>query len=503
MSERLRSVRAVCEELSTALGWRIDYVADTAVVVPPPVTAALFPADTEAPGQMRVQQALSPAPRADHALAVETARAVTHLVHELQAAQTELQSRSRQVSTLLTLSHADSAEDDLTSVLQRMVAGAAELTACWGTALFLADPTRDALQLRAAARINPDEIPAWERSRSKPSPDAQALACGALLLERRTAQTESWLPRECTTAVAVPVWCSSGPIGTLWSYERRRLPFTTARVQALQTVASQIGRTIEHRVLEHESSVRRRIHDELRIASKQQARSRRWKPCPQGNLDVALRTASASELSGDLCEIFSPGNGRTSFAVGDAVGHSIPAAMVMAVARGAIRALWEQAPGGDWQPEILLQHINRTLCNATAAEQFMSLITGHIDEKQRTLTYANAGHPPPWLWRRGERITLKSHGLLCGVLPQSTYQAEHVTLQPGDIVCFFTDGITEALSSHSRLLRAEGLLDALSESTTVDAESAATAIWQRLQDHQGPLAAKDDQTLIVAHIRAE
>ena len=435
-------------------------------------------------------------------MAVGAARAVSHLIQELQSAQTQLQSRSREISTLLTLSHADSADDDVSSVLQRMVAGAADLVSCWGTALFLVDPVRNALRLRAVARMNPDSIPRAERPRNVPCPDAQALTHGALLLDRGTDQVGNWLPQECMSAVAVPVWCSAGPLGTLWSYERRRSLFTTTQVQALQTVASQIGRTIEHRVLERESAARKRLHNELRVASSQQARSRRWVPRPQGRLELALRTASASELSGDLCEIVSPGDGRTSFAVGDAVGHSIPAAMVMAVARGAIRALWEQAPGGDWQPEVLLQHINRTLCNATAAEQFISLITGYFDEKALTLTYANAGHPPPWLWRKGERIALKSHGLLCGVIPHATYQAEQVALQPGDFLCFFTDGVTEAISSQRRLLRAEGLLDVLDATTTVDAETAATAMWQRLQDHQGSMIAKDDQTLIVARVRS-
>ena len=492
-------VRAICDELSAALGWRIDYMPSTAVA--PPNSTAFFPTNDAPDGQIHVRQALSATPRTDRALAVATASAVSQLLQQLHVTQADRDSRAREVSTLLTLSRSDTRQGTLTAALDELVVAAAELTGFWGAAFFLIDPTQQALRLRNVARVDAAKIPARLRALDAATPDAQALLQGAVLLDRDDADAAAWIPEECAFAMAVPVRCNAGPLGTLWCFERRRWPIRKTSVQALQTVAAQIARTLERSVLQRDSARRNRLHQEVRIASQQQARSRRRQEISNPAFDIALRTASASELSGDLCEIIPHDAAKTFFALGDAVGHSIPAAMVMAVARGATRALWEQAPAGNWQPEVLLCQINRTLCSATAAEQFMSLITGILDANEGTLTYANAGHPPPWLVRRGERIALKSHGMLCGVLPQAVYQQSVVPLEPDDLLVFFTDGITDALSSGRQLLRADGVLDALGAAKWSNADDAATAIWQRLQSHTGSSTPTDDQTLIVVQVR--
>lgn len=503
-AECLRTdVDAVCDQLSAALGWRIDYVASTEHPVAAPNAAAFLPAEESPRGRMRVRHSLAATPRVEHSHAVAAAQAVSDLLQRLYATQSTLDTRSKEVSTLLTLNRPHTRPETLTSALNRLVAGAAELTGFWGAALFLIDPLQDALRLRSVARIERTKILLEHRPLSTPTPDAQALLQGAIVLNRDDPQAVPWLPAECQLALAVPVPYSEGPLGTLWCYDRRRRPIRPPHVQALQSVAAQISRTIERSVLQRDNATRKRLHQELRIASGYQARSRQWPAwTPNRGIALALRTATASELSGDLCEIAPLGDTKTFFALGDAVGHGITAAMVMAVARGAVRALWETSNADHWQPDVLISRINRTLCSATAAEQFMSLFTAIVDEEAMTLTYANAGHPPPWLLRRGTRIALKSHGMLCGVLPEAVYQQSEVLLKPRDLLVFFTDGVSEALSPQRQLLRAEGVLDALDEMAWSTAEEAATAIWNRLQRHVQHGPAQDDQTLMVMQVQS-
>ncbi len=175
--------------------------------------------------------------------------------------------------------------------------------------------------------------------------------------------------------------------------------------------------------------------------------------------------------------------------------------MVMAVARGALQALLHDAHANLCAPGEMIRRINRTLCSLTGAEQFMSVVTGVIDRHAGTLTYSNAGHPPPWLLRRGERIPLKSHGMLCGILAEAVYGQSTVNLEPGDLIVLFTDGLSEALSPQRQLFRADGILNALGAGPWESADAAADAIWQRMTEHVGHADPTDDQTLLVINIR--
>ncbi len=490
----------VCDQLSAALGWRLDFVDSLEEASTPAAWSTALQNDDQPLGRLRLRPEAATSTRAAFSVAVATARAVSHLLQRLHATRAILESRSKEIATLLKLSRTDSPGENLAESLQRLLTGAADLTGMWGSALFLIDPVKEALQLRQTWRVDAARIPYPQRRLDAPSPDAQALVRGAILLERQNERAAEWLPPECSFALGVPISCKDGPLGTLWCYERRRRPVPPRSVPALQSVAAQIAQTLERTVLQRESAHRKRLRSELRVASRHQERSRTW-PLQNRNVEIALRSATASELTGDLCELFPLDHTRTFLAMGDAVGHSIPAAMVMAAARGALRALWHEGNAEACQPQELISQLNRTLCAVTASEQFMSLVAGVLDDRARTLTYANAGHPPPWLLRNGVRIALKSHGMLCGVLPQAVYQQSVVALEPGDLLVFFTDGISEALSPQRQLLRADGVLDALSTRKWSHADDAADAIWARLQQHVCQQMPVDDQTLMVIHVR--
>jgi sigma-B regulation protein RsbU (phosphoserine phosphatase) len=297
------------------------------------------------------------------------------------------------------------------------------------------------------------------------------------------------------------VQSADGPLGTLWCYDRRDRTVTDRDVHVLQSVAAQIAAALERMVLLEESAARKKQRDELRAASQHHgggaiaALPRDW------GVDVALRSANAAELGGDLCEAWPVGPQRTLIAVGDAVGHSLPAAMIMAVARGALRTLMHGEAVGHSQIDALMRQINRTLCTVTNAEQFMALVCGVIDSRRMTLTYTNAGHPPPWLSREGRRSMLTSHGLLLGIVPDAGYQQSVLPLQRGDLLLFFTDGVSEAMSRDRSFFRSQGVMSALGDRDWASAGAAADAIWERLMGHVDRRSPADDQTLLVVKMR--
>jgi sigma-B regulation protein RsbU (phosphoserine phosphatase) len=216
-------------------------------------------------------------------------------------------------------------------------------------------------------------------------------------------------------------------------------------------------------------------------------------------LDLAVRSESAGDLGGDLCELFLRCDNEALIAVGDAVGHSIPAALIMSMARGVIHGLLPDL-GNRLSLSELLSRINTALHRVTRAEQFMTLICATLDLRALTLQYANAGHPSPFLVRNHQPQALESHGLLLGILPEAPYGSSTLQLQAEDLLLFYSDGVTECTSSAREAFRTGGLLQAV-RTAGHGAEAVAAAVWQAMHEHSNAgTHSPDDRTLLVVRL---
>lgn len=497
----------VCRRASDALGWNLVF--QSADGESPfgvrDGSEQLWQADihdgAETAGHLNLSAADAYADEADLRTAVATADLVADLLSRLATANRKLESRSSEVRTLMELGRAMPQDGSLPATLERLLLAAVQLTGYWAAAFFLVDSRSAQLRLRLSHGIERHDVPTPDRPLGQPTPDAMALLQSAAILDRRDTRSDQWLPTGCEVGVSVPVQSPDGPLGTLWCYERRERAVTDRDVHVLQSVAAQIAAALERTVLLKESAARKRLRDELHAASQHHTSGAVCALPHDWGIDVAFRSANAAELGGDLCEVWPVGPQRTLIAVGDAVGHSIPAALIMAVARGALRTLLHGESAGLAQTDALMRRINRTLCTVTRAEQFMTLVCGVIDAHRMTLTYTNAGHPPPWLSRDGRRSALASHGLLLGVVPDTGYQQSVLPLRSGDLLLFFTDGVSEAMSRDRSFFRSDGVMSALGDREWPTADAAAGAIWNRLTSHTGSRGPSDDQTLLVVKIR--
>ena len=151
--------------------------------------------------------------------------------------------------------------------------------------------------------------------------------------------------------------------------------------------------------------------------------------------------------------------------------------------------------------DVIVERINRALYSITPPHQFMSLLYGVIDAEARTFTYTNAGHPAPLFVRAAQIQTLKSHGMLLGVISDATYERSVLDLAAGDVLVAFSDGVSEAMNLGRRMFRSDGIASALQRH---DAEPAATilqAIWSELETHLLGGGEPDDRTLLVVRMQ--
>jgi phosphoserine phosphatase RsbU/P len=210
------------------------------------------------------------------------------------------------------------------------------------------------------------------------------------------------------------------------------------------------------------------------------------------HLELAVRYLPMTAVAGDLYDVVALGPARVGILVADVSGHGIPAALVASMVKLAFTSQSEHAD----DPARVLSAMNRVLCSHV--ETFVTAIYIVIDSERRTITYANAGHPPVLIGRANGHVDVSGqHGCVLGVLPETDYTNEELTLRPGDRVWLYTDGIPETRNAKDVFLDQERMERWLADGHGGAAEFADTVLLQ-LREWRGRSAFDDDVTFVVA-----
>jgi sigma-B regulation protein RsbU (phosphoserine phosphatase) len=424
------------------------------------------------------------------------AESLARILDRLAQASAQLIRRNLDVATLLELGLAVPAQDNLAFGLTQLLKAAANLTGSWSAAFFLLDRGAERVRLRAVFRLNRDDVPQPFRDLRSGAVELQALADQPVVLKSTEDGGHPLFPAESRSAICAGVQSETAPFGVLWVYDRRAKDYNRRDIHVLQSIAAQVAALLERSALLHGSELNDRIQRDLKAASKTQSNGVLCELPHDPRYELAGRCTSCFELGGDLCELISLSADRVAIAVGDASGNSIPAAMIMSAVRGAIRT----HAGPEPAVNELVSRINRALCEIAGAHQFMSLCYGVFDALARSFTYSNAGHPVPLLIRDNQVHRLESHGLLLGIVPEARYRSATLELLPGDVLVFYSDGITEARSQSQELFSWEGISASIAGLSQNSAEALLGLIWARVNEHAGD-SDSDDRTLLVLKVK--
>jgi serine phosphatase RsbU (regulator of sigma subunit) len=192
--------------------------------------------------------------------------------------------------------------------------------------------------------------------------------------------------------------------------------------------------------LDHELRERERIEQELLVARRiQQASLPKGVPTLEG-WHISPFYRPAREVGGDLYDFFELEDGCLGIVVGDATGHGVPAALVMASTRSMLRAV---AQASD-SPGDALRRVNDPLANDIPPNMFVTCFYAILDPNSGSLTYANAGHDVPYLHRNGDVEELRARGMPLGLMPGMGYEEKETILEAGESAIFYSDGLIEA-----------------------------------------------------------
>jgi sigma-B regulation protein RsbU (phosphoserine phosphatase) len=217
-------------------------------------------------------------------------------------------------------------------------------------------------------------------------------------------------------------------------------------------------------------------------------------------LDIATHYQTSTRAGGDYYDFFKLPDNRWGILVADVSGHGTPAAVLMAI----VHAIAHLMPGEPMPPDRAMEFVNRALSSryTRGGGDFVTMIYGVYDDKARTLSFANAGHPSPLLREADGTISSIEHpdaGFPLGIVEDATYGAHTVQLKPGQTLAIYTDGITEAFNSKHEMFGDARLRAAMSQGATPG--DTLSAIIESVGMFAGLAARSDDRTLVVAGVR--
>ena len=208
---------------------------------------------------------------------------------------------------------------------------------------------------------------------------------------------------------------------------------------------------------------------------------------------ISATTRPVHFIGGDYYNVLRISDTHTALCIADVAGKGLPGALLMANLQAALRPLIRD----NVQPRELCSRLNRQLCDIMPGNKFISFFYGVLDSNQNLLTYCNAGHNPPLLVRLdGSTRELTSSGAILGQFPNWHYAQMHVSLDHGDILLLFTDGVPEAQSLDGEPFGEQRLLQHAREIQTSDATALQQALLGKVSKHCGN-DFQDDATMIV------
>ncbi|HET7872992.1 MAG TPA: GAF domain-containing SpoIIE family protein phosphatase, partial [Terriglobales bacterium] len=328
---------------------------------------------------------------------------------------------------------------------------------------------------------------------------------------------DSWIYRQSTeeeraqlmrlhTEVLLPLAVRDKLLGFIsLGPKKSEEPFTGSDLRLLKSVASQTGLALENArllaAITEEVAQRERMNREVEIAREVQERLFPQElPAIEG-LDYCGACRPALGVGGDYYDFLALPGGQLGIAIGDVSGKGIGAALLMASLQASLRSEAARAPE---RLAPVVSNVNRLVYQASTSNRYATFFYAQYYPARHELTYVNAGHNAPMLFRRqGEewRVTrLATGGAVVGLLENFPYEQETLRLEPGDLLVAFTDGISEAMNPADEEWGEERLAETVKISSGMKARDLLEHLMSAADAFAAGASQHDDMTLVVMRV---
>jgi sigma-B regulation protein RsbU (phosphoserine phosphatase) len=278
-------------------------------------------------------------------------------------------------------------------------------------------------------------------------------------------------------------------------------PYSASDVHLLQSVATQTGLALESSHLTEAIAVevaqRERLNRELEIAREVQERLfPQNHPSVQG-LDYAGRCRPAQGVGGDYYDFLELTDERFGIAVGDVSGKGVPAALLMASLQASLRG---QTISGSPDLAKLMTNVNRLIFETSPSNRYATFFYGEYQPATRQFAYVNGGHNPPLVFRNGDVLRLEDGGPVVGLFKPARYSQASVDLASGDVLLFYTDGISEAMNAADEEWGEERMMEAARECQSRPALEMIDELMRAADAFVAGAPQHDDMTVMVVKV---
>ena len=215
--------------------------------------------------------------------------------------------------------------------------------------------------------------------------------------------------------------------------------------------------------------------------------------------NVYSSISPAREVAGDFYDHFMIDDDLMGLTIADVSGKGIPAAMFMMAVKTLLKVLSSQS----LSPSQVVESVNRQLCENNSEMMFVTVWFGIYSISERKLTYVNAGHEYPAVYRKKDgaySLIIEKHDMLLGIEEELTFTEREITLEPGDRLFLFTDGVPEATNPDKELYGTDRMLACLNSTATLEGEEMLKRIVQDTDAFSGEAQQFDDLTMILLDV---
>lgn len=270
--------------------------------------------------------------------------------------------------------------------------------------------------------------------------------------------------------------------------------FTAEDQRMLSIIATQSAQVVENARLYDEEQALKQIEEELKFATDIQLNL-----LPKSNpriegYDIAGKSMPAKEVGGDYYDFITIDENKLVICVGDVSGKGMPAAMLMSNLQATLRgqALFTTSAGE------CMARANKLIYRSTDEQKFATLFYGIMDARSDSFHFSNAGHDPPFLMRKDKQLMrLSKGGTVLGFLDDYTFEEDSVSLERGDAIIIYSDGITEALNEKDEEFGEERLLSVVRTGLNGSASEIIDNVFEAVKSFVNDMPQSDDITIVV------
>ena len=349
------------------------------------------------------------------------------------------------------------------------------------------------LVFRVARGIDQQTIndPAFQVSRSvveKVAAEGGAIITYDAQTNSRFNMRQSVMLLGLRSVLCVPLVIKNSILGVIYVDNRLQAGiFTPSDQELLAAIASNAAIAIENARLYQLAVEKGRLERELQMARQVQVSLLPTETPQIPGWEFAVRWLPARQVSGDFYDFLGRNSEQPGLVIADVSDKGMPAALFMGLTRAILRASMDDPDS----PVEGIARANRLICADSANGMFVTLVYAQLEPSTDAITYINAGHNPPLIYRCSaepyeNRVGwLTRTGMALGVLPDTPYNQQVVHLAAGDFIIFYTDGVVDAEDPTGRPFGVQKLQAVIRENYQAAAAMIIQAIEQALSGHTG------------------